>query len=187
MSTGLTPPEIVGRRDLLAAEDATWRFVAFHHPASTRRVSTTAQRMRLLAPIFEAGKVDIVFNGHVHNYQRSLPLKFVPYQARDSPHGGNRDNKTVRGRLVNGRWQLDKSFDGNTTKPNGRHLSGHRRRGQHLYNPEQTDDPDSWQKFTDKFFSAAHSLTVADVDGKIDHGSAGRRGREEVDRFSVTK
>ena len=38
--------------------------------------------------------------------------------------------------------------------------------GQHLYNPEQHDDPDSWQEFTDKFVSKVHSLTVADVDGK---------------------
>ena len=26
--------------------------------------------MRLLAQVFEEGKVDMVFSGHVHNYQR---------------------------------------------------------------------------------------------------------------------
>ena len=34
--------------------------------------------MRILAPVFEAGKVDLVFNGHVHNYQRTYPMTFVP-------------------------------------------------------------------------------------------------------------
>jgi hypothetical protein len=31
--------------------------------------------MRRLSRIFEAGNVDIVFSGHVHNFQRSLPLR----------------------------------------------------------------------------------------------------------------
>ena len=143
--------------------------------------------MRLLAPIFEEGKVDIVFNGHVHNYQRSFPLKFVPDNQGMLLVGG-RDNKTVRGRLVNGRWHLDKSFDGSkNTKPNGVIYLVTGAGGQHLYNPEQNDDPDSWQKFTDKFVSIVHSLTVADVDGKtITVRQVTGEGRE-VDRFTVTK
>ena len=73
--------------------------------------------MRLLAPIFEAGKVDVVFNGHVHNYQRTFPMTFVPDKQGTLMVGG-KDNKTVRGRVVNGRWTLDKSFDGKTnTRP----------------------------------------------------------------------
>jgi hypothetical protein len=28
--------------------------------------------------------------------------------------------------------------------------------GQDLYNPEQENDPDSWQKFTSKFVSTKH-------------------------------
>ena len=33
-------------------------------------------------------------------------------------------------------------------------------------NPEQENKPDSWQKFTDKFISTAHSFTLIDVDAK---------------------
>jgi len=77
---------------------------------------------------------------------------------------GGRDGKTVRGRVVNGRWTLDKSFDGLTdTTPNGVIYIVTGAGGQHLYNPEQQDDRDSWQGFTDKFISTVHSLTVADV------------------------
>ena len=174
--------------DLASAQNATWRFVVFHHPGfNSSRVHYEEQQMRLLAPTFEAGKVDIVFNGHVHNYQRSFPLKFVP-DKQGMPLYGGKDNNAVHGRLVTGLWQLDKSFDGRSnTKPNGVIYLITGAGGQHLYNPEQTDDPDSWQKFTDKFFSTSHSLTVADVDGKtITIRQVTADGRE-VDRFSVTK
>ena len=174
--------------DLAGAQNATWRFVVFHHPGfNSSREHFEQQQMRLLAPIFEAGKVDVVFNGHVHNYQRSYPLKFVP-DKQGIPLLGGREGKTVRGALVNGRWSLDKSFDGSkNTKPNGVIYLVTGAGGQHLYNPEQQDDPDSWQKFTAKFVSVVHSLTVADVDGKtITVRQVTGEGRE-VDRFTVTK
>ena len=31
--------------------------------------------MKFLSPLFEKYGVDIVFNGHIHNYERSYPLK----------------------------------------------------------------------------------------------------------------
>ncbi|HLZ89665.1 MAG TPA: metallophosphoesterase family protein, partial [Puia sp.] len=66
-------------KDLAAATQATWRFVVFHHPGfNSSREHYEQQQMRLLSPIFEKGSVDIVFCGHVHNYQRSYPLTFLP-------------------------------------------------------------------------------------------------------------
>ncbi len=59
--------------------------------------------------------------------------------------------------------------------------------GQHLYNPEQNDDPDSWQKFTDKFFSTVHSLTVADVDGKTLKIRQVAADGQELDQFTITR
>ena len=74
-----TDPDLRGwvERDLAAAQDATWRFVAFHHPPfNSSRAHFGDQRMRVLADVFEAGGVDIVWTGHVHNYQRTFPLTF---------------------------------------------------------------------------------------------------------------
>jgi predicted phosphodiesterase len=66
-------------KDLAAAKNATWHFVMFHHPGfNSSRAHYEQQHMRLLSPIFEKGGVDVVFNGHVHNYQRSFPLTFKP-------------------------------------------------------------------------------------------------------------
>ncbi len=173
--------------DLAAAKDATWRFVAFHHPGfNSAREHFEQQQMRLLAPTFEAGKVDVVFSGHVHNYQRSFPLHFVP--DRNSTLLIGNDRKTPRGRVVNGRWTLDKSFDGRSdTTPEGVLYIVTGAGGQHLYNPEQQDDHDSWQGFTYKFVSKVHSLTVADVEGTTLTVRQLSVDGDELDRFVVTK
>ena len=101
---------------------------------------------------------------------------------------GGKDNKSIRGRVVPGLWKLDKSFDGkNNTSPKGVIYLITGAGGQDLYNPEQTTDPDSWQKFTDKFISTVHSLTLADVNGKkltIKQISADGK---ELDSFTIIK
>jgi 3',5'-cyclic AMP phosphodiesterase CpdA len=174
-------------RDLAAAQGATWRFVAFHHPGfNSAREHYEQQQMRLLARTLEAGKVDIAFSGHVHNYQRSYPMRFVP--DRGSIPLVAKDGKTMRGRLATGRWFLDKSFDGKTdTTPEGVIYVVTGAGGQHLYNPEQQEDRDSWQGFTHKFVSTVHSLTVADVDGRTLTVRQISADGTELDRFVVTK
>ena len=175
-------------KDLADSKDAQWHFVMFHHPGfNSSREHYEQQHMRLLAPIFEAGKVDIVFNGHVHNYQRSFPLTFVPDKKGTLLVGG-KDNKVIRGRVVPGRWTLDKTFDGKTqTTAKGVIYLVTGAGGQELYNPEQTNDPDSWQKFTDKFIATVHSLTVADVSGNtITVRQISAEGKE-LDSFKIIK
>jgi len=84
----------------------------FHHPGFSSSLDHFEQeQMRLLSPIFEKGKVDVVFNGHVHNYQRSFPMRFAPIKNGTLLVGG-KDNKTIRGRVVVGPWKLDHAFDG---------------------------------------------------------------------------
>jgi hypothetical protein len=110
--------------------------------------------MRLVSPLLDSGKVDIVFAGHVHNYQRSFPMRLNPDQM----------NKR---KLTTDSWILDKLFDGNTnTRPNGIIYIVTGAGGQVLYNPEQQNDPSSWQKFTDKFISLIHTFSLVEIDGK---------------------
>jgi acid phosphatase type 7 len=174
--------------DLAQSKDATWHFVMFHHPGfNSAREHYEQQHMRLLSPIFEKGKVDVVFNGHVHNYQRSYPIRFVTDRKGTLLVGG-KDNKAVRGRVVNGKWKLDKNFDGKTnTTPQGIIYIVTGAGGQELYNPEQNNDPDSWQKFTDKFVSIEHSFTVADVDGKTLIIRQISADGKELDNFKIVK
>lgn len=174
--------------DLAAAQGAVWRFVVFHHPGFTSALEHfEQQQMRLLSPVFEAGKVDVVFSGHVHNYQRQMPMTFDVWKKPALLTGG-RDGKTIRGRVVNGHWTLDKSFDGvSNTHPKGVLYIVSGAGGQELYNPEQTDQPDTWQKFTAKFVSNVHSLTVVDVDGKTFSLQQVDINGNVVDSIKVTK
>ena len=169
-------------KDLAAAKGATWRFVSFHHPGfNSAKTHFSQQQMRLMADVFEAGKVDVVFSGHVHNFQRTFPTRFV---ADRGP-----DGKMAReGDLVSGKWTLDKGFDGKAdTTPEGVIYLVTGAGGAGLYNPEQQDKPETWQPFTDKFVSKTHSITVADVDGKTLTVRQVSADGEEVDRFVVTR
>ncbi len=175
-------------KDLADSKESVWHFVLFHHPGFNSSVDHYEQQhMRLLSPIFEKGNVDVVFNGHVHNYQRSYPLTFNPDKKGTLLVGG-KDNKSIRGRVVPGAWKLDKTFDGKTnTTPKGIIYVITGAGGQELYNPEQTNDPDSWQKFTAKFISTVHSLTVADVNGKTLTIRQLDTNGKELDAFKITK
>jgi 3',5'-cyclic AMP phosphodiesterase CpdA len=169
-------------RDLAAARDATWRFVAFHHPAfNSAKAHFGDQRMRVIAEVLQAGRVDVVFNGHVHNYQRTYPIRFAPDRSPD----GRPVRQVDR---IPGRWTLDTSFDGRTqTRPQGVIYLITGAGGAGLYNTDQQDDPASWQPFTHKFISKVHSLTVADVDGPTLTVRQVAADGQELDRFVVTK
>ena len=170
------------KQDLAQAKDAQWRFVAFHHPGFNSSLSHfTDQWMRLLAPVFENGKVDVVFSGHVHNYQRSFPLTFQPKKQEDG---------TWKGPLgqVAGEWALDKKFaNGAAQKPIGTIYIVSGAGGAHLYNPEQQDKPESWQPFTDKYIAKVNSMSIIDVNGKTFRMKQVDATGVEVDRFEIRK
>jgi 3',5'-cyclic AMP phosphodiesterase CpdA len=170
------------RSDLSAAARATWRFVACHQPAfNSAQKHSDEQNMRVLTDVFEEGKVDVVFCGHVHNYQRTLPLHFVPEKR---PGGQPLRQKG----LIPGRWTLDRSYDGQkSTRPDGVIYLITGAGGASLYNPEQQDQPSSWQEFTHKFISKVHSLTVAEVDGSRLTVRQVSLDGAELDRFVITK
>ena len=52
-------------------QQSTWRIVYFHHPPFTAsRYSDDPQINQYLVPLFETGRVDMVFSGHAHAYER---------------------------------------------------------------------------------------------------------------------
>jgi hypothetical protein len=145
--------------------------------------------MRLLASIFEAGKVDLVLNGHLHNYQRTYPMTFKSSKGRNGTLLiGGKDGTVIRGRVVNGRWTLDKRFDGETnSRPQGVIYVVTGAGGKELYDVDQHDATDSWQPFTKKFVSNVHSLTIVDVNEKsLKIQQVTAEGRS-VDSFTISK
>ncbi|MDX1934224.1 MAG: metallophosphoesterase [Capsulimonadales bacterium] len=164
-------------KDLANAQKATWRFVAFHIPPfHSSREHRNEQWMRSLCPLFEKYKVDVVWTGHVHNYQRSYPMTFVPTGEPD------------REGRVEGTWTLDQEFDGDkNTRPAAPIYVVTGGGGAPLYNPDIQQKPSDWQPFTKKYVADTHSLTVVDVDGtKLSVRQISEKGKE-LDRFVLTK
>jgi len=163
--------------DLKAAKTATWRIVALHHPLfQSSRSHMDDQWMRPISPILEKYGVDLVLAGHVHNYQRTAPLRFKPTKAG------------LRGRPVEGEFTVDEAFDGKTiTRAKGIIHIVTGAGGAELYDPWQTDVKTSWQPWTRTFISDKHSFTVPDVAEKtIKLRQLDAEGRE-LDAITLTK
>jgi hypothetical protein len=64
----------------LRRSKAVWKFVFFHHPPySSGEHGDVIRTQRVLTPIFTARGVDVVFNGHDHDYERMKPIRGVTY------------------------------------------------------------------------------------------------------------
>jgi hypothetical protein len=87
-----------------------WKIVVYHQPAFTSGDATLVNnQMRAVAKLLEDHGVNIVFNGHDHNYQRTLPLRATALTASTPT--------TLAGSPA---VYVDQKFDGNTdTVPDG--------------------------------------------------------------------
>ena len=64
----------------LAASDAKWKVAMLHHPPYSSGKHGSALDVRAaVEPLFIAGRVDIVFTGHDHHYERTLPQDGIVY------------------------------------------------------------------------------------------------------------
>jgi len=166
--------------DLKAAQGATWRIVALHHPLfQSSRSHFDDQWMRPISPILEKYGVDLALAGHVHNYQRTAPIRFKPAHLTQAG---------LRGKPVDGAFTVDEAFDGKTnTRAKGILHIVTGAGGAELYDPWQTDAKASWQPWTRAFVSDKHSFTVLDVDAKtLSLRQLDAEGRE-LDAITLTK
>ena len=169
-------------KDLAGAKSATWRFVAFHHPpfnSSTKHRDD--QQMRVICDLLQKYRVDVVWSGHVHNYQRTHPLTFAAVKGAE---GKWRDAK---GR-VEGKWTLDTAYDGEKkTKPDGVLYVITGAGGAGLYDPDIQQKPNEWLPFTAKYIADTHSFTQADVSGTTLTVRQISDAGKELDTFILTK
>ncbi|MBV8883498.1 MAG: metallophosphoesterase [Chroococcidiopsidaceae cyanobacterium CP_BM_RX_35] len=93
----------------LDGSNQTWKIVVFHQPPFSSGNSTLRNhQMRRIVKLLEDHGVNLVYNGHEHNYQRTLPLRALPRVAQTPT--------TIRKPAV----ALDMTFDGkNQTVPDG--------------------------------------------------------------------
>src|SRR5262249_47705308 len=65
-----------------------WKIVVFHQPSfSSGNATISNDQMRTIARFLEDHGVNVVFNGHEHNYQRSLPLRALSQIAQPPQPG----------------------------------------------------------------------------------------------------
>jgi predicted phosphodiesterase len=79
----------------LADSNATWKFVCYHHPSYSsdeddygdmwkgERSEYGDTRIRALVPLYDRYGVDVVWNGHIHSYERSWPMKADKVQEQE--------------------------------------------------------------------------------------------------------
>lgn len=162
--------------DIAKGAKKTWRFVMFHQPGFHSSANHQEEKqMRQVADIFEEGKVDVVFAGHVHNYQRSFPIQVGP-KAGASAEELRKDD-----------WPVDKSYDGmKNTHPKGVVYIVDGAGGNSLYNTELNGKPELWKPYQAQYLSD-WNFSIVKVDGK--HFLLRQIDREgkEVDRISIDK
>src|SRR5262249_41247186 len=92
----------------LDASQQPWKVVVFHQPIfSSGNATISNDQMRTIGAFLQDHGVNLVFNGHEHNYQRSPPLRALPNVA-SSPTPGV------------AKVEVDDSFDGlHHTVPDG--------------------------------------------------------------------
>jgi acid phosphatase type 7 len=172
-----------------------WRFVVFHHPAFNLSAETgswkyTETWMRQIWPLLQERGVDLVFNGHLHGYQRSRPLTWAafPGTPADGPAWKWFSNGSIPAHLSE-----DLAFTGNG--------SGNRARGviQILTgaggaNPRKYPEPPPGTKpFPARLYGApAHgvsgfeSFSLLEIRGEeLDFRQISVDGKE-VDHFTLT-
>ncbi len=176
----------------LNATKQPWKFVCFHHPGfHSSSQHADEQHMRLLSPAFEKCGVDVVFAGHVHNYQRSKPLRFVPGATKSDTRGI---------KSVDGTFTFDERFDGAaTTKPEGIIYLVSGGGGATLYKPKSDkkdakaaekkapEAPFQLKPFTAKFNADVHSFSVVDLTPTTFELRQVSIKGDEIDRFKITK
>lgn len=72
----------------LSGSDSRWKIVYYHHPVfSSGAHGSTTDMYSILGPVFELYDVDLVLNGHDHDYERNTLVNGVLYVVTGG--GGN--------------------------------------------------------------------------------------------------
>jgi|GEM_PF-146838 len=170
----------------LSSSKQPWKFVCTHQPPfQTSKEHYTEQRLRLFEPMFERCGVDVVFAGHVHNYQRSMPFKFTPNPPKRDPRG-----------RVNGDFTLDQTFDGiKDTTPEGiiHIVSGGGGAKPYATPLEKAveflkkEHGANYSAFTSKYYVEKNSFSVIELTPKSFELRQINQDGKEIDHIKITK
>jgi len=96
-------------RDMKASQKA-WKFAVFHHPPySSGDHGDDARVLRALVPTFSKLKLDAVFNGHDHHYERFKKINGVVYIVTGAGGAGRykrREKRATTAVFYNDDWSF---------------------------------------------------------------------------------
>ncbi len=81
LNSNLNEPELANSiapwlEQTMTNTTARWKFVVFHHPAYTSgKYPPTERIVNAIVPVMDRARVDVVFSGHDHMYERTVPLR----------------------------------------------------------------------------------------------------------------
>ena len=150
-------------RELARGAGYRWRFVAFHQPGfHSSKKKENERYMTSVYDLFTKRGVDVVFNGHVHNYQRTFPLRVSPDGKVEIQRG----------------WKGGKAI-GPITVVTG---AG----GAELYDQLLAAKPGVWKPFTANYV-AGYSFTRMSVTHDVVRIMQIGLGGKALDRFEIRK
>ena len=85
------PNQMAWLTQTLSASTSLWKIVYFHHPAySSGFYGGYRYIQENFVPLFEKYKVDLVINGHDHDYERTQPINGITYLVTGGGGAGSR-------------------------------------------------------------------------------------------------
>jgi 3',5'-cyclic AMP phosphodiesterase CpdA len=107
----LDPKQLAWAEDTLKAAPEAWKIVYFHHPLYSdggRHGSNVELRVRL-EPLLVRYGVSVVFAGHEHIYERTVPQKGITYFV-EGASGQLRKGDLQRSPLTAAGFDQDRTF-----------------------------------------------------------------------------
>ena len=111
-STYMAVPQIEWVKDALSKSSSKWKVAYFHHPLySSGEKHGSEEDLRVtLEPLFVQYKMDVVFAGHEHFYERIKPQKGIYYFTAGGSAKLRSGNISKRSTITEKGFDTDRSF-----------------------------------------------------------------------------